>query len=255
MNRLLAFLFFLVLPIASFSQNFDKILKDNIISRGGQSALDTVKTYTIKGELIRDDSVKQKFKASCKMGELIYIDSLKKAVKTPDKYRIEIYVETDTFAFLSDGKRAWALMPQLSPEPIELPKAKTDEAYLAIVKPVLDYDCRLEYYKANKYKSKINKNDSINLIPQYTILCSKDDNTDIVYVSQIDNLLTQINSSYFIGGKTLPAAIKLSDYRKVGDIVKPYKISIINGKSIIIDLTISDYIINKELPDEVFVIQ
>ncbi len=255
MNRLTAFVFFLMLPIACFSQNFDKILKDNIISRGGKASLDTIKTYVIKGELIRDDSVKQNFKAKCKMGKPVYNDSLKKYVSMPDQYRIEIYVEADTFAFLSNGKRAWALMPQVTMTPIELPKEKVDESYLSIIKPVLDFDSKLDFYKANKYKIKVNKKDSINLIPQYTLLCTKNDNTDIVYISKVDNLISQINCLYAIAGKTTPVVIRLSDYKKVGDIVKPFKIEFINGNSKIIDLTISEYIINLDMPDDDFVIQ
>lgn len=230
----------LILSSSAFSQNFNKIYNENLKARGGKDNISSIKTYVYTGKIVRDDTFSVYFKVGYKL---------------PDKYRIELYDGGDTLAFISDGKKTYAFMPQLSASGFELPSEKVYEMYHQMIETFVKLDSKLDEYKKGKYKFNISSKDSIDSIPQYKIICTKKDNSDIIFVSKNDSLVSRIVGSFTINDKESPAVIDISNYVNIEGIAKPKEIKIYNGEQILLYLNIDNIEINSEIPDEIFTVR
>ncbi len=241
MSKVWIFIFaLLAVSYGAESQNFNKIYNENIKARGGKDNISNIQTYVYSGKITRDDTVSFNFKVGYKL---------------PNKYRIELYSDGDTLAFINDGVKSYALMPQINGSAFEIPNDKMLEMYNQMIVPFVFLDASLDKYKTEKYKFNISAKDSIDSIPQFKLICSKKDEADIVFVSQADSLISRITSSYTINGKKIPAVIDLKNYEPVGEFKKPKLIKIYNGANTALLMEIESFEINKEIPDEVLSVE
>lgn len=239
---IIAIFWLLVSVDSAFSkENFEQIYSNNLKARGGDSLIASLKSFIITGELIREDSIHFVFRA---------------AYKVPGKSVIEYYLNGDTLAIGYDGKSntGWTIMPQLSFNTIELPKEKVEESVALTVTPIFEYFNQLDKYQKQKNKVTVaDGTDSVNNIPNYKLICQgKGSEAEIIFVNKTDYLISQINSSFTVGGLTQPAIITLNDYRNINNIMIPHHIKIYNSNTSISEITVQTIEINPPLEDIIF---
>ncbi|MDD3124574.1 MAG: hypothetical protein PHV24_01910 [Candidatus Kapabacteria bacterium] len=229
---------FVVLAGVCFAESFNSVYKKNLTARGGADAVKAAKSFIMEGELIREDSIKFNFRVAYKM---------------PKSMVVEYYQAGDTSALGFNGKSAWTIMPSLSQSVIELPATAAEEAMNLTVKPIIDYYNRLDYYKKINAKVTVTEGDSLNEIPQYRLFCPGENGAaEVILVNKTDDLISQINSAFKVGGANVPAVIRVDNYMTDGDVTMPHHIKIINGDNSIVELNISLMEVNPVLDDIIF---
>ncbi len=73
-----------------------------------------------------------------------------------------------------------------------------------------------------------------------------------VYVDAVTHLIARVVGSFGFGGREVELAAEFSDYRDVGGIKFPFRVTNCSGENKIAETTVTEIRINQEMPDSLF---
>ncbi len=208
MKKNLIFLFLSVFFFSMIqSQTVDEIINNNIKVKGGKEKLESIKTVTMTGKMVRMNLEME----------------LKMSYKKPLMSRIEVNFSGKKIIYAYDGKTAWQISPFTG---IEGPQILTGEQADEAKETAEMFENPLIDYKKKGSKVELLGKDEVEGTEVFKVKLIKKDKKEIIYYIDTETFIdlkveiTRIRKD----GKEIKSESYMGDYKKVNGIMSAFSI-------------------------------
>jgi outer membrane lipoprotein-sorting protein len=226
--------FLLFVFAGACAQTLDDVLQKHYVARGGLENIKAIQTLYAEGKMSR-------------MGmELAFLGYQKK----PNKLRTEVTIQGQKIVQAFDGKSGWMIMPMMgSPDPQDSPEEMTKQ-----LEEQADLDGFLVDWKEKGHKVELVGKEDVEGTDSYHIkVTTKNDKIRDIYLDGASYLEIKQKGKVTQQGQEIEVESLPGSYKQVNGVMMAFSVETKVRGQAIGQMVIDTVIVNKEIPDSLFV--